>query len=137
MVPVIEVPAPAEKKSPKKIDPNLQQMMKRRIYFPATANGLQIDYSTSLDQVSKLIKDNPDFKIMQIEVYTDNQGSRDSNVFLSEKVVESVQKYLVKSGVSPQRLTTKAYGKNMLFETNASKTKVHNPWVEFSAIEYE
>ncbi len=49
---------------------------------------------------------------MQIEVsgYTDNVGTPESNLQLSQRRAQSVVEYLAGHGISPNRLRSKGYG---------------------------
>ena len=48
--------------------------------------------------------------VIQLEGHTDYRGSKRLNYELSEERVEAVKDYLVKNGISPKRIKTKAFG---------------------------
>jgi outer membrane protein OmpA-like peptidoglycan-associated protein len=48
--------------------------------------------------------------VIQLEGHTDNQGSPEANLKLSQQRVEAVKTYLTKKGVSKNRIKTKAFG---------------------------
>jgi OOP family OmpA-OmpF porin len=64
---------------------------------------------TKVDEFVKFLKQNPAYKV-EIEGYTDNRGSKQYNIKLSEKRAEAVYNYLIKSGISADRLSYKGYG---------------------------
>jgi len=63
-----------------------------------------------LAKISGIVLAYPDLKL-QIEGHTDSIGTDDYNQTLSEKRAESVQGYLVSSGVSPDHITAVGLGK--------------------------
>ena len=62
-----------------------------------------------LDEVAQMMLDNQRI-IIQLEGHTDNVGSPEANLKLSEKRVEAVKKYLVSKGIPKGRVKTKAFG---------------------------
>jgi OmpA-OmpF porin, OOP family len=62
-----------------------------------------------LDGISLMMKDNSNM-VIQLEGHTDNVGSPEANLKLSQERVDAVKKYLVKKGVSKNRIKTKAFG---------------------------
>jgi OOP family OmpA-OmpF porin len=76
-----------------------------------TDSAVLVDRSKQLlDEVVKVLNDNPDLKKIVIEGHTDSQGTHPHNQKLSEQRVESVKAYLISKGVEPNRLRTKAFG---------------------------
>ncbi|HEX5170154.1 MAG TPA: OmpA family protein [Cyclobacteriaceae bacterium] len=62
-----------------------------------------------LDEVAQMMKENQKI-VIQLEGHTDNVGSANANMKLSEERVESVKKYLVAQGIAKNRVKTKAFG---------------------------
>jgi outer membrane protein OmpA-like peptidoglycan-associated protein len=62
----------------------------------------QVAQSYLLVLVKKLL-DNPKLTV-ELQGYTDSVGSRDYNVWLSQKRVETVRRYLLERGVEPARI---------------------------------
>jgi outer membrane protein OmpA-like peptidoglycan-associated protein len=62
-----------------------------------------------LDQVVRMMKDNEKI-VIQLEGHTDNLGDPDANLKLSHDRVDAVKMYLVKKGISKNRVKTKAFG---------------------------
>lgn len=62
-----------------------------------------------LDAVVDMMKDHPRM-IIQLEGHTDNIGSPEANLRLSESRVEAVRDYISGQGISRGRIKTKAYG---------------------------
>lgn len=65
-----------------------------------------------LDEVARVLVEAPELTKIQVEGHTDDQGSDDYNLDLSQRRAESVVSYLVAQGVDPLRLVAKGYGKS-------------------------
>jgi outer membrane protein OmpA-like peptidoglycan-associated protein len=66
---------------------------------------------TELDNLADLLSENKNL-VMEIGGYTDSTGSEQYNLALSEKRALSVVNYLIKKGISSDRLKYKGYGNN-------------------------
>jgi OOP family OmpA-OmpF porin len=64
---------------------------------------------TELDELVAMMKANTKVEI-QLEGHTDNQGSAEANLKLSQDRVDAVKKYLVSKGIAKDRIKTKAFG---------------------------
>lgn len=62
-----------------------------------------------LDRLVKVMKDNPTMEIL-LEGHTDNTGSQNLNLELSENRVGEAQKYLVSKGIKKSRIELKGHG---------------------------
>jgi OOP family OmpA-OmpF porin len=83
-----------------------------------TLHGVNFDFDKAtlqpgadavLDEVVRLMRDNPDLQV-EIEGHTDNIGSRDYNLDLSQRRAETVRGYLVRHGIAAERMTSRGYG---------------------------
>lgn len=84
-----------------------------------------------LDDVAQVLKDRPDLKI-RVEGHTDDQGSDDQNLKLSQDRAESVRAYLVGRGVEANRLRAEGLGETRPVDTNrTSQGRARNRRVEF------
>ena len=91
-----------------------------------------------LDEVAKAMNDNPQIKKLQIDGHTDNEGTEDYNLELSENRAKAVMDYLVSKGVDEARLTYKGYGFSMPKASNRTEEgKAINRRVEFTILEKE
>ena len=59
--------------------------------------------------------------------HTDSKGSRPYNLRLSEQRAESVRAWLVKNGVTAERITTRGYGESQPVAPNANPDGSDNP----------
>lgn len=83
------------------------------IHFDFNKATLTAAAKKILDKNIEIIKENPGITV-QIEGYACAHGSAAYNMILSERRVNTVKEYLVKQGISGERLTTIAYGETRL-----------------------
>ena len=106
--------------------------LKKKIQF--ALNSAKIDKSSTiiLDMVADVINSNPKIKKVKIEGHTDDLGSRDKNIKLSQDRADSVMNYLIKAGIRPELLEAKGYGPDKpLVPNNSKKNRETNRRVEF------
>jgi len=72
-----------------------------------------------LDDVVRILDRNPSMKI-EIQGHTDNRGTAGYNQKLSEKRAQAVMEYLMKKGISRDRLSAVGYGFSMPAATNTT-----------------
>lgn len=85
------------------------RIVMRNIFFDFDKATLRPESNLELDRLRKVMLDYPKMKI-EISGHTDNKGSADYNKKLSESRAKSVLEYLVKKGISPDRMTAVGYG---------------------------
>ncbi|MBL7745054.1 MAG: OmpA family protein [Chitinophagaceae bacterium] len=84
-----------------------------------------------LDKGAKIMQEHPTLNV-SIEGHTDNTGTPALNQKLSEKRAAAVKAYLVKKGVSADRLTTTGYGQTQPIADNKTTAgRAANRRVEF------
>ena len=123
------------KPKPKKVLVKLRDdkiEIQQKIFFETgKANILSKSFGL-LDQVVSLVVENPQVKKISIEGHTDDVGSDDSNLKLSQARAESVRNYLAENGVSVERLSARGYGETRPILPNTSKrNRSLNRRVEF------
>jgi outer membrane protein OmpA-like peptidoglycan-associated protein len=79
------------------------------VLFEVNGAELQPGAQTELLRLAEYLKRNPDRKIL-IEGHTDNTGSSEYNLQLSELRARSVESFLLGSGVSPDRVRALGFG---------------------------
>lgn len=85
-----------------------------------------------LDEVVKVLKDNPQIEEVVIEGHTDSTGTADINRKLSKARAESCMKYIVSKGIKSNRLTAEGYGPDRPIADNATEEgREANRRVEF------
>ena len=73
-----------------------------------------------LDNAARILRSNPTVKI-EVAGHTDNQGSPEYNVRLSQGRAASVVRYLSSQGVAGDRMRSQGYGLTQPKATNATK----------------
>jgi OOP family OmpA-OmpF porin len=87
-----------------------------------------------LDEVVKFAGQKPEAKLA-LTGYTDTTGSARTNQKLSVARAESVKKYLVKNGVSADRITTKGEGPaNPVADNNTKEGRAKNRRVDIQSV---
>lgn len=80
-----------------------------RVTFEYNSANLTSIAKTNLDKLIEVFKEYPDTNLL-IVGHTDNVGSQNFNLPLSEKRAQSVVSYLIANGISSSRLTSKGAG---------------------------
>jgi peptidoglycan-associated lipoprotein len=78
--------------------------------------------TTALDELIALLNDNPNVTI-ELAAHCDYKGNDAYNERLSQRRAESVVRYLIKGGISEDRLTAKGYGESKPKVVNKSVLK--------------
>src|SRR5690606_17301907 len=108
-----------------------QDIPLNNVFFVRSEPTLLPSSYPELNKLAKILMDNPSIEI-ELSGHTDNVGSAEKNVILSEQRVETVKKYLVSKGVSEGRITGKGYGGAKPIADNSSEnTRRLNRRVEF------
>jgi outer membrane protein OmpA-like peptidoglycan-associated protein len=75
--------------------------------------------------------ENPDL-VMEIAAHTDNTGSFEFNMRLSQERAQSIVNYLVLKGIDKIRLVSKGYGESRPISSNSTEDgRMNNRRVEF------
>lgn len=101
------------------------------VYFDFGKSDVKKESYPELDKIVRLMSENTGIKI-EIDAHTDNVGSDDFNLKLSQARAESVLNYLVSNGIYLNRLTAKGYGSTKpLADNNTEQGRQKNRRVEF------
>ena len=79
------------------------------IYFDFNKYSVKEESTISLNKIVKVLKENPEMKLA-INAHTDQVGRDSYNLNLSDKRAASAVKYLIKNGISKNRLQSKGFG---------------------------
>lgn len=82
------------------------------IYFQTNSDALQGRSHPVLKNLADILILHPEIQELRVEGHTDNVGSDEDNMELSERRARAVVRFLIKSGVEAQRLTAKGYGES-------------------------
>jgi outer membrane protein OmpA-like peptidoglycan-associated protein/tetratricopeptide (TPR) repeat protein len=106
----------------------------KNIFFDVNSFGLKPESQVELDNVIRLMKDNPTLKI-QIGGHTDNVGKSADNLKLSNDRAQSVVNYLTANGIAAARLTFKGYGSTEpVTDNNSEEGRAKNRRTELKVI---
>lgn len=84
-----------------------------------------------LDDLIKTMIKNPNMKI-EVRGFTDNVGKAPYNQKLSERRADSVREYMIKNGISPERISAVGYGeKNPVADNKTKEGRAKNRRTEF------
>jgi OOP family OmpA-OmpF porin len=92
-----------------KLTPSGETVRLNHLIFPQGKATIDPESYNELDEIAQMLKEDSKI-IIQLEGHTDNQGSPQANLKLSERRVLAVKKYLVKKGIAKGRVKTKAFG---------------------------
>ena len=106
----------------------------QNIYFTGTTTTLMTKSNASLNNIVKILNENPDLKV-KIEGHTDNAGNDDANMTLSTNRAEAVKTYLVGKGISEDRITTEGFGETTpIADNNTAAGRTKNRRVEIKVM---
>ncbi|MRG45160.1 OmpA family protein [Chitinophaga sp. SYP-B3965] len=86
-----------------------KQIKLDNIYYDLNRSDLRPDASTDLQKLIVFMQDNPSLRI-ELSSHTDARGSEIHNLKLSQARAQSVVSYLIRNGVSKDRMVAKGYG---------------------------
>jgi outer membrane protein OmpA-like peptidoglycan-associated protein len=87
------------------------------VFFDFDKSTLRKESFVELDGIVKLLKENVKLKV-GIYGHTDNRGSGEYNLNLSQERANSVVNYLIQKGISKDRLIAKGMGETQPIDTN-------------------
>ena len=90
-----------------------------RLYFETSKSILMASSQTQLKNIAAILKAYPNVAL-KMGGYTDNTGSADSNLKLSESRAKSAMASLVAAGTSASRLEAEGYGQEHSIADNAT-----------------
>lgn len=104
---------------------------KRAVQFEVGSARLQPQSYVVLDQIVDIMKENPTYGL-QISGHTDATGDNNSNLDLSAQRAKACYDYLIREGISEDRLDFVGYGENRPIATNdTAQGRKLNRRVEF------
>lgn len=119
--PVVNSPAPRPIKVKKKVIEKNQVISFGEILFVSGSDSFLKEAYPVLDEAKKLIRENPEIKLIEIQGHTDHNGSEKFNLDLSTRRARKVFQYFKVSGIKESRLTYKGYGESQPIDSNETK----------------
>lgn len=102
------------------------------LFFDTDKAILRAESTTELDRLIAMLKTRTTI-VISIDGHTDDRGTDAHNNKLSTDRANAVMAYLVKSGIAPERLTAKGYGKTKpVLKGTSDGARQKNRRVEFS-----
>ena len=83
------------------------------VYFDFDSYTLRSDAIAILQENAEKIKRTPAGVLIQVEGHCDERGTQEYNMVLGEKRALAVREYLIKLGISGDRILTISYGEEM------------------------
>lgn len=106
--------------------------LKEAVYFDTGKATIQARSFQLLDDVARILLDNPQVKRVSIEGHTDATGSAERNLVLSQQRAAAVRSYLVRKGIAEERLEAAGYGQERPVADNKTPAgRALNRRVEF------
>lgn len=87
------------------------------VFFDTGKSTLRPESYKTLNELVELLKAKPQIEI-EIEGHTDNVGTPESNMQLSQNRAEAVRNYLISKGIPANRITTQGYGDTQAVASN-------------------
>lgn len=116
-----------------KLEPNAMLTLKD-ITFESNSDKLSDGSFTELSRVMKLMRENPTLKV-EIAAHTDDIGSENYNLILSNKRAKSVQDFLTESKIRPDRFVAKGYGETQFkMKNDSDESRAKNRRVELKIL---
>jgi outer membrane protein OmpA-like peptidoglycan-associated protein len=100
----------------KKIAPNIPFRL-NNVNFAFDSYKINDTAMVELSTLSDFLKDNSDKRI-EIRGHTDNIGTPEHNLELSQNRANAVKNYLIKKGILPSRMVAKGFGETVPLTTN-------------------
>jgi len=109
-------------------------MRGKRVEFLYAKDVLSKKSKKLLDEIVDILKEN-NSTIVEIQGYTDSDGTSKRNLKLSQRRADTVKRYLIKRGISKDRLKAIGYGETNPIVPNTTKSnKQKNRRVEFKIV---
>ena len=105
--------------------------LKQTVFFDFNKATIKSVSFALLNDVAQALADNPKIKV-EVQGHTDSVGNDAFNLKLSQSRAESVRTYLIKRGISSDRMVPKGYGENVPIADNRTEAgRSQNRRVEF------
>ncbi|MDP6933592.1 MAG: OmpA family protein [Myxococcota bacterium] len=106
-----------------------------KVFFELDSAVIKPESFPLLDEVVAILLDHPEIAMVEVQGHTDDQGSEEYNLKLSQSRAEAVMTYLVRAGVPGRRLVARGYGENRSLQDGTSEeARAANRRVEFHIV---
>jgi len=97
-----------------------EQVRLDNIFFELEAYKLKDESATELNKIIQFMESNP-FLVVEIGGHTDNSGSKNYNLDLSQQRAASVKNAIIQRGLKSNRIQIKGYGMSEPLNSNSSE----------------
>jgi len=112
--------------------------IKQQIQFALDSAVILPESFGLLTEIADTIIRHPEIRRVEVQGHTDNSGTPDHNMVLSEQRADAVRAWLVQHGVQPDRLVAKGYGQDKPIVPNVTpQMRARNRRVQFIILEKE
>ena len=134
---VVEPPAPVLTEPPPRVEvTETRIVIRERIFFEFDSAQIKVESHGLLDEIVVAILDHPELTLLEIQGHTDDQGTPEYNLKLSQARSEAVMLYMVQHSVDAQRLLARGHGETRPIENvDSDEARAINRRVEFHIIE--
>jgi len=103
------------------------------INFPSGSAQIPRESMSALDQSASAIKSAPTGTVLEVGGHTDNVGNAAANQKLSQQRADSVRRFLIDKGVSPDSLVAKGFGASKPIASNDTQDgRFRNRRIEYT-----
>ena len=111
-----------------------QSIVLEGVNFASGSADLTANSERILDKVAADMQKYPEIEI-EIRGYTDNTGSYQGNIRISQRRADTVKQYLVRQGIVPYRINTRGFGPDSPIAPNDTREgRAQNRRIEFYRI---
>jgi outer membrane protein OmpA-like peptidoglycan-associated protein len=102
------------------------------VFFDTDKYDLRNESFIELDRLVKMLTENPAMEI-EISAHTDNKGTAEHNIKLSDERAQSVKDYIFSKGIAATRVVSQGYGETKPVASNETEEgRQFNRRVEFT-----
>ncbi|MEO5728672.1 MAG: OmpA family protein, partial [Byssovorax sp.] len=108
----------------------------KQIHFETDSAKILGDSNSLMEEISDVLQRTPTIKKVEIQGHTDNTGTRERNMQLSEARAAAVKTWLTSNGIDGSRLVAKGYGQDRPLAPNVTAgNRTKNRRVQFIILE--
>ena len=106
------------------------------VYFATNKETILKQSFSILEEVARVLQENPRISLVRVEGHTDDRGRDEYNLKLSQRRAESVRRFLLDKGIDRARLEAVGYGETQpIAENETEEGRAKNRRVEFTILE--
>ncbi len=104
-----------------------------KVYFRTNSDVIERRSYALLNNIVSVLNNHSEIQLVRVEGHTDDRGSDEHNMNLSQRRAESVVRYLTENGVDASRLRAQGFGETRpVVDNNSRRNRATNRRVEFN-----